>query len=111
MPLSKQRESELRIALLRELESKPDVSQRELAARLGVSLGGVNYCMRALVNKGWVKLGNFAKSDKKTRYVYKLTPSGLAEKARLTSEYLEIKMAEYECLKQEIEALRAELDR
>lgn len=109
MPLSKEKQQELNIRVMRLLEEQPQASQRELAAQLGVSLGGVNYCLQALVEVGWVKLGNFARAEKKTGYVYKLTPRGLAEKARLTTYFLAQKMEEYDQLKQEIELLKREV--
>jgi len=94
--------------VLRILEAEPDISQRALADRLGVSLGGLNYCLKALVDKGFVKLENFSNSRHKFGYVYLLTPAGLAEKAALTGRFLKRKMREYERLKAEIEDLRRE---
>ena len=91
------------------LQENPDLTQRELAEKLGVSVGGVNYCLKALVEKGWVKMKNFAHSKNKFGYVYVLTPHGLSEKADLTARFLNRKMAEYEMLKHEIEALKAEM--
>jgi MarR family transcriptional regulator, temperature-dependent positive regulator of motility len=110
MSLSKERQEELNIRVMRLLEERPQASQRELAAQLGVSLGGVNYCLQALVEVGWVKLGNFARAEKKSGYIYKLTPKGISEKARLTSKFLTQKMEEYEELKQEIELLQREVN-
>jgi EPS-associated MarR family transcriptional regulator len=94
--------------VLRLLEREPDISQRELADRLGLSLGGLNYCLKALMDKGLVKLENFSASRHKLGYVYILTPMGLAAKAALTGRFLKRKMAEYEALKAEIESLRDE---
>ena len=94
--------------VLRILEQEPDISQRALADRLGLSLGGLNYCLKALINKGFVKLENFANSRHKFGYVYILTPEGLAAKALLTGRFLKRKMREYESLKSEIESLRRE---
>ena len=94
--------------VLRILEAEPDISQRALADRLGLSLGGLNYCLKALVDKGFVKLENFSNSRHKFGYVYLLTPAGLAEKAALTGRFLKRKMREYESLKAEIEDLRRE---
>ena len=91
------------------LQENPDLTQRELAEKLGVSVGGVNYCLKALVDKGWVKMKNFAHSKNKFGYVYVLTPHGLSEKAELTSRFLKRKMAEYEILKVEIETLKTKL--
>ncbi|MEO1766444.1 MarR family EPS-associated transcriptional regulator [Thiobacter aerophilum] len=100
-----------RYRLLKLLEANPEASQRALARELGVSLGKVNYCLRALMDKGWVKARNFRNSDNKLAYLYVLTPKGAAEKARLTVEYLRIKLAEAEALEREIAALRAEAAR
>lgn len=91
------------------LQENPDLTQRELAEKLGVSVGGVNYCLRVLVDKGWLKMKNFAHSKNKFGYVYVLTPHGISEKADLTARFLKRKMAEYEMLKHEIEALKAEM--
>jgi EPS-associated MarR family transcriptional regulator len=96
--------------VLRILEQEPDISQRALADRLGLSLGGLNYCLKALIDKGFVKLENFSNSRHKFGYVYVLTPAGLAEKALLTGRFLKRKMREYETLKAEIESLRREYD-
>jgi len=96
---------DVRFRVLRVLQDEPDLSQREIAVRLGVSLGAVNYCLRALTEKGQVKVRNFRSSDNKLRYAYILTPGGIAEKARLTGAFLARKVAEYEALRAEIEAL------
>lgn len=94
--------------VMRLLQDNPDLTQRELAQQLGVSVGGLNYCLNALIDKGWVKMQNFARSKNKFGYVYVLTPSGVAEKAALTSRFLKRKMEEYEALKVEIETLKSE---
>lgn len=94
---------------MRLLEDDPDLTQRELAQSLGVSVGSVNYCLKALVDKGWVKMKNFAYSKNKFGYIYILTPSGLAEKALITQRFLQHKMDEYEALSAEIEALKMEI--
>jgi EPS-associated MarR family transcriptional regulator len=94
--------------VLRILEQEPDITQRALADRLGLSLGGLNYCLKALIDKGFVKLENFSDSRHKFGYAYILTPAGLAEKALLTGRFLKRKMREYESLKAEIEALGCE---
>jgi len=96
--------------VMRLLEVNPDLTQRELAKHLGVSVGGLNYCLKALIQKGWVKMHNFGQSKNKFGYVYLLTPAGVAEKAVLTSQFLHRKMSEYEALRHEIEALRREVD-
>ena len=100
---------ELRLRVLRALEANPELSQRQLAAELGVSLGGVNYALKALVERGFVKAGNFRKSGKKVAYLYVLTPKGIAEKASLATAFLGRKLEEYEVLSQEIEALKGEV--
>lgn len=86
------------------------MSQRQIADALGVSLGGVNYCLRALIGGGMVKVRNFHLSDNRLRYAYILTPQGAAVKATLTASFLRRKMAEYEALKAEIERLKTELE-
>ena len=93
---------------MRILEDTPDLTQRELAEMLGMSLGGINFCLNALIEKGFVKVTNFQKSKNKFGYVYLLTPRGIAEKASLTRIFLQRKMNEYEELRGEIEALKAE---
>ena len=95
---------------MRVLEDSPEATQREIANELGVSLGGVNYCIKALVDMGLVKLNNFAKSNRKVGYAYILTPDGISEKAKITARFLKRKMAEYEQLKNEIDRLKAEVD-
>ena len=95
---------------MRLLSDNPRMTQRELARELGISLGGVNYCLKALVDKGWVKMENFSKSDRKLNYAYLLTPKGMAGKARLTNHFLRRKLTEYEALKEEIEELRREAE-
>jgi EPS-associated MarR family transcriptional regulator len=100
---------ELRLRVLRALEANPELSQRQLAAELGVSLGGVNYALKALIERGFVKADNFRKSGSKVAYLYLLTPRGVAEKASLATAFLGRKIEEYELLKQEIEALQGEV--
>ncbi|MEO5327901.1 MAG: MarR family EPS-associated transcriptional regulator [Magnetococcus sp. THC-1_WYH] len=95
--------------IMRILQENPDLTQRELADKLGMSVGGLNYCLNALIDKGFVKMGNFQKSKNKFKYVYLLTPQGIAEKVVLTSQFLKRKMGEYEALKIEIKALKAEI--
>jgi EPS-associated MarR family transcriptional regulator len=101
---------DLHFRVLKLLQDNPEFSQRDLATRLGVSNGKLNYCLRALIDKGLVKLGNFAHSSHHLGYVYLLTPAGIAEKATLTHRFLKRKIAEYEALKAEIEALTAETE-
>ena len=100
---------ELRLRVLRALEANPELSQRQLAAELGVSLGGVNYALKALVERGFVKADNFRKSGNKVAYLYVLTPQGVAEKASLATVFLGRKLEEYAVLRQEIEALKGEV--
>ncbi len=94
--------------VMRILQENPDLTQRELAEKMGISVGGLNYCLRALMRKGLVKMKNFANSKNKFGYVYVLTPTGVAEKAAITHRFLQRKMDEYEALKAEIEALKIE---
>lgn len=101
--------SEAHYRLLALLEKEPHLSQRELAERLGVSLGKVNYCLRALVEKGWLKAGNFRRSDNKRAYIYQLTPRGLREKTAMAIRFLRRKEAEHDALMKEIARLRAEI--
>ena len=102
---------ETRYELIRLLESNPDMSQRDVAKTLGISLGKTNYCLRALIRKGWIKAANFKNSRNRKAYMYQLTPRGVEEKAKLTMRYLQIKMREYESLRVEIEELRREAER
>jgi len=95
--------------VMRLLEENPDLTQRELAERLGISVGGLNYCLKALMQKGLVKMRNFAHSKNKFGYVYMLTPSGMVEKAAITQRFLRRKIEEYESLKAEIDALKQDL--
>jgi len=95
--------------LLKTLEDNPGLSQRDLAKRLGVSLGKVNFCLNALIEKGCLKVNNFRNSDNKLAYAYLLTPQGVEQKARMTVEFLQIKVREYERLRAEIEELRREV--
>lgn len=94
--------------VLRLLQDNPEMSQRELAEAVGVSVGGIHYALKALVEKGWVKFGNFSAAEDKRRYAYVLTPKGLARKAALTKAFLARKIEEYEALKAEIEELTRE---
>jgi EPS-associated MarR family transcriptional regulator len=96
--------------IMRILQENPDLTQRELAEKLGMSVGGLNYCLNALMDKGLVKMQNFSNSKNKFKYVYLLTPMGIAEKVALTTRFLGLKMEEYEALKLEIEALKLEID-
>jgi EPS-associated MarR family transcriptional regulator len=96
---------------MRLLEANPGMSQRDLARELGISLGKVNYCVRALIRRGWVKVTNFKNSQNKAAYLYLLTPRGIDEKASLTVRFLQAKLREYEALKVEIKQIRHESER
>ena len=102
-------QEETHYKIMRVLEENPDLTQRELAEKLNMSVGSVNYCLNALIDKGLVKMANFQKSKNKFRYVYLLTPQGVAEKLALTSRFLKRKMEEYEALKVEIDLLKTQV--
>jgi EPS-associated MarR family transcriptional regulator len=93
------------------LEEEPELTQRELAQKLGISLGGVNYCLKALIDIGHIKAGNFSKNPNKSVYLYLLTPQGIAEKANLTAGFLKRKMVEYHALKKEIDTIQSKVRR
>ena len=99
---------ELRYQLLKQLEQNPELSQRQLASELGISLGKANYCLKSLIDKGWVKAANFRKNPNKLQYGYLLTPKGIDEKAKVTMRFLKTKQQEYETLQKEINELRKE---
>ena len=96
--------------VLRLLQENPEMSQRELAEAVGVSVGGIHYVLNALIDKGLVKLGNFTAAEDKRRYAYILTPKGIAEKTAITHRFLARKLEEYKALKAEIDALRSEIE-
>lgn len=100
---------EIHYHILKAIEDNPNMSQRELAKHLSVSLGKVNYCLKALIDKGLIKAGNFKSNPNKRAYAYLLTPKGISEKAFVTLRFLERKMDEYERIKQEIARLKAEV--
>jgi len=102
-------DEESRYKILKELEQDPDISQRELAKRLGISLGKTNFCLKALVEKGLIKAENFKNNTNKVGYLYLLTPKGIEEKVSLTQRFLKRKVAEYEALEKEIEQLRQDV--
>ena len=102
---------ELRYQLLKELDNNPNISQRQLAEELGVSLGKINYCIKALIDVGHIKLNNFVKSKNKSRYAYVLTPAGLKEKVKVTVRFLNAKQEQYDALKDEITRLKEEVNR
>lgn len=95
--------------LLKLIEANPVIQQREIAKAMGISLGKANYCLRALVQKGLVKMDNFRRNDNKLAYSYLLTPTGIETKARLTVSFLKHKIAEYETIRNEIEELRRDV--
>ncbi len=97
--------------LFKKLEADPNLSQRALSRILGISLGKVNYCLKALIDKGWIKAKNFEQSRNKLAYTYILTPSGLEAKARVTARFLRRKISEYEKLQLEIEILKKEVEK
>lgn len=108
---TKSKTSEVTLQVMAHLEKNPQDTQRAIASELGVSLGSVNYCIKALIDKGFVKVENFRKSTNKLGYAYLLTPSGISEKASLTLNFLRRKQHEYEILEQEIAALQAEVEK
>lgn len=92
------------------INKQPDITQRELAKRTGVSLGSMHYCIKALVKKGWVKAGNFKRNPDKLNYLYLLTPEGVTQKSKLAIDFLQRKKKEYNALKSEIEKLTKEIN-
>jgi EPS-associated MarR family transcriptional regulator len=102
--------TETYLKILKYIESNPHISQRKLAEELGVSVGKVNYCLKALIGKGFVKAGNFKRNANKMGYLYLLTPKGIEEKAKLTASFLKRKIAEHEKITKEIEHLKREAD-
>ena len=99
---------EYRYKILKTLEHSPEISQRDLARELGVSLGRVNFCLKALIDVGLLKATNFRNSRNKSAYMYLLTPNGVKEKAVITERFLKIKLEEYKALETEINLLRSE---
>ena len=96
--------------ILRKIDKKPQITQRELAGELGFSLGKLNYCLKALKEKGFIKIKNFAKNKNKLNYAYVLTPKGLGEKTKLTINFMKLKMKEYDELKAEVNTLKKNLN-
>jgi EPS-associated MarR family transcriptional regulator len=107
--LKKQRQLDAHYLVMHILQKNPHLTQRELSRELGLSLGKLNYCLKALANKGWIKIGNFKQSKTKIRYVYLVTPQGISEKAHMTKEFLSRKIKEYEALRAEIDLLKTEI--
>ena len=101
-------QKDIRLDLLRKIELNPEYTQRELSKEMDVSLGKLNYCIKRLTEKGWIKLTNFKQNPNKVGYVYILTPKGIEEKTKLTFSFLKRKVIEYEVLKKEINELKLE---
>ena len=101
---------ELEYRVMQLLERQPDLTQRQLSQKLGVSLGKTHYIVKSLVDIGWIKLGNFRRSNNKLGYMYLLTPQGIVEKTAITARFLARKQREYEALREEIKLLRKELE-
>ena len=99
-------QSDLEYKILKNIEANPSLTQRQLAKELDVSLGKINYIIKALLDIGWVKIDNFRKSDNKIGYLYLLTPDGIAQKTIITQQFLQRKIEEYDNLKKEIEELQ-----
>jgi EPS-associated MarR family transcriptional regulator len=97
---------DIHLDLLRKLEVNPEYTQRELSQEMGVSLGKINYCMKKLIEKGWIKLSNFSHNPNKVGYIYLLTPKGIEHKSRLTTSFLKTKIKEFEMLRDEITKLK-----
>ena len=102
---------DINLDLLLKLEANPEYTQRELSQEMGVSLGKVNYCIKKMIEKGWVKLLNFGSNPNKVSYIYLLTPKGIEQKTRLTFSFLAIKLEEYEMLKNEISKLKQDAEK
>ncbi len=102
-------QKDIRLDLLRKIELNPEYTQRELSQEMGVSLGKVNYCIKKLTEKGWIKLTNFKQNSNKVGYAYLLTPRGIEEKTKLTFSFLKRKIKEYEILKDEINKLKEDI--
>ena len=100
---------ERQLKVIRLLENSPEMTQRELASTLGISLGAANFCLKALVDKGWIKIDNFNKNPNQLGYLYLVTPKGIAAKTKLTMQFLKRKLIDYDELKTEIETLEKEL--
>lgn len=107
---SKKIHPDIHFRLLDSIEGQSDLTQRALAKKLGISLGGVNYCLRELIRIGHIKIINFENSNRKLSYLYMLTPSGIKEKTILTSKFLKRKMIEYYNLKKEIELIQSKIN-
>ena len=104
-------DKEIHLNLLNLLQKEPELTQREMNRKMGVSLGKINYCISALTNKGMIKVERFKKAENKSAYIYRLTPKGLEEVANLTISFLKIRIAEYDKLKKEIKSLSKQIDK
>ena len=102
-------QDEITYKLLKIIEDEPRLSQRDIAQKMGISLGKVNYCLKALVDKGLIKIQNFCMNKKKNTYLYLLTPQGIEEKTQVTYRFLQRKIAEFETIKAEINSLKNEV--
>ena len=102
---------DIHLDLLRKLEANPEYTQRQLSREMGVSLGKINYCIKKLTEKGWIKLQSFKNNPNKVSYAYLLTPKGIEQKAILTISFLKIKINEYETLKEEISLLKKDSEK
>jgi EPS-associated MarR family transcriptional regulator len=107
--ITKQIDPDIHFRVLNALEENPHITQRELAQKLGVSLGGINFCLKALVEIGHLKINNFQKNSNKSVYLYLLTPSGLSNKAILATSFLKRKINEYKALKMEIDLVKSKI--
>ena len=103
-------DQEIRYRLLKILESNPNLTQRQMAEEMGLSLGKFDYCLKEVIKKGFVKINRFKSSDNKAGYMYLLTPHGIEAKTKITVNFLKRKMNEYEKIKQEIEELKEEVE-
>ena len=104
-------DKEIHLNLLNLLQEEPELTQREMNRKMGVSLGKINYCISALTNKGMIKVERFKKAESKSAYMYRLTPKGLEELANLTISFLKIRIAEYHKIKKEIKSLSEQIDK
>ena len=107
--ISKTRHPDIHYQVMNLIQKQPDISQRELAQKTGISLGSMHYCIKALAQKGWVKAGNFKNNPDKSVYLYLLTPEGITQKSKLAIDFLKRKRQEYKQLKREIDSLSEEL--
>tara|TARA_Y100001970_G_C13897206_1_gene681727 strand:+ start:240 stop:560 length:321 start_codon:yes stop_codon:yes gene_type:complete len=99
------------LKLLRKINNDPEISQRNLSDELDMSLGKINYCLKALKSKGYIKIKNFKKSKQKIRYLYVLTPKGIIEKTNITIRFMKLKMKEYDELKNELNKITSKIKR